>query len=181
MVSDMDYASELAWHARIYATAAHAAIGQRRKYTNEPYIEHPRRVVAILMDYPHTPEMIAAAWLHDVVEDTHVSNADILDEFGPTVAGIVSDLTNVPVDCGNRLTRFFVNKDRLEKARPAAQQIKLADILDNVGSIVEHDPRFAPTYLREKEQVLEVLREGSPLLWQLCQDKVNDGKKALAA
>ena len=48
--------------ARIFATAAHAAVDQRRKYTNEPYIVHPTEVAAIVAGVPGaTPEMIAAA------------------------------------------------------------------------------------------------------------------------
>ena len=72
--------------ARIYATAAHAAIGQVRKYTGERYIQHPCAVVNLVLSVPHTEEMIAAAWLHDVVEDTEASLADIGEELGSVVA-----------------------------------------------------------------------------------------------
>ena len=58
--------------ARLFATSAHAAVGQKRKYTNEPYIVHPAEVAKLVEDVGGTQEMIAAAWLHDVIEDTQV-------------------------------------------------------------------------------------------------------------
>ena len=92
--------------ARIFATAAHAAVGQVRKYTNEPYIVHPAEVVSIVRSVPHTPEMLAAAWLHDTVEDTDVTMEVVRAEFGDAVAELVGWLTDVsrPED-GNRAVR----------------------------------------------------------------------------
>ena len=57
----------------MFATAAHAAIGQKRKYSGDDYIVHPARVASIVTRHGGTDEMIAAAWLHDTVEDTDVS------------------------------------------------------------------------------------------------------------
>ena len=59
--------------AKMFATAAHAAIGQKRKYSGDDYIVHPQRVAAIVEKHGGTDEMIAAAWLHDTVEDTDVT------------------------------------------------------------------------------------------------------------
>lgn len=59
------------------ATAAHEGIGQVRKYTGEPYINHPAAVAELVSSVPHTPEMLAAAWLHDTVEDTPITLLDI--------------------------------------------------------------------------------------------------------
>ena len=75
-----------------FATAAHR--GQIRKYTQEPYIEHPKRVAALVKTVAHTPEMLAAAYLHDVVEDTEVSIQDIKSRFGSLVAQLVEELTD---------------------------------------------------------------------------------------
>lgn len=72
--------------ARLFAIAAHAATGQTRKYTGEPYWRHPEEVARLVSQFGHTPEMLAAAWLHDVVEDTGVDVALIRAEFGDTVA-----------------------------------------------------------------------------------------------
>ena len=68
--------------AQVYAMAAHAAVGQKRKYTGEPYIVHPAEVAKIVAGVPgSTPDMVAAAWLHDVVEAvsyTHLTLPTIL-------------------------------------------------------------------------------------------------------
>ena len=54
--------------ADTFADLSHS--GQVRKYTGEPYIVHPREVATLVSTVAHTPEMLAAALLHDVVEDT---------------------------------------------------------------------------------------------------------------
>ena len=148
--------------ARIFATAAHAAVDQRRKYTNEPYIVHPTEVAATVAGVPGaTPEMIAAAWLHDVVEDTQVTEQVIREEFGDAVADIVMWLTDVsrPED-GNRARRKAIDRAHTAQAPAEAQTVKLADLISNTKTITAYDPEFARVYLEEKRQLLEVLTRG---------------------
>jgi (p)ppGpp synthase/HD superfamily hydrolase len=76
-----------------YALAAHT--GQTRKYTGEPYIVHPFAVSLIVQSVPHTPEMVAAALLHDTVEDTGKTIEEIEQLFGKQVASYVGWLTDV--------------------------------------------------------------------------------------
>jgi len=144
--------------ALTYATAAHAAVGQRRKYTNEPYIVHPIRVATTVAKFGGTDEMISAAYLHDVVEDTGVSIEDILDMFGSVVAVIVDGLTNVskPED-GNRAVRKELDREHSADATWAAQFVKCADIIDNAADISDNDPSFSVVYRKEKVLLLEVL------------------------
>lgn len=152
--------------ARRFAEAAHAGIDQRRKYTGEPYITHPAAVVELVRSAPHTETMIIAAWLHDTVEDTAVTLDDVEREFGSEVAVLVEHLTDVsrPAD-GNRKTRKAIDRDHMAKASAMAKTIKLADLIDNMQSIVERDPDFAKVYLTEKALLLEVLRDGDATLW----------------
>ncbi len=151
--------------ARIFATAAHAAVGQLRKYTFEPYIVHPREVAGIVEEIGGTPEMIAAAWLHDTVEDTGVTIETIREEFGVEVAELVGWLTDVSrPDHGNRAQRKAVDRAHTASAPAAAQTIKLADLISNTRSIVAHDPKFAETYLAEKRALLEVMTKGDTRL-----------------
>ncbi len=148
--------------AQVYAMAAHAAVGQRRKYTGEPYIVHPAEVASIVASvHGATPEMVAAAWLHDVVEDTGVTYTDIHMSFGPEIAQLVSWLTDVsrPED-GNRAKRKAMDREHTAQAPAEAQTIKLADLISNSRSIMQHDPEFARTYLEEKRLLLEVLTKG---------------------
>ena len=151
--------------ARVFATAAHAAVGQLRKYTFEPYIVHPQEVAGIVAEVDGTAEMIAAAWLHDTVEDTGVTIELIRAEFGQEVAELVGWLTDVSrPDHGNRAQRKAVDRAHTAAAPAAAQTIKLADLIANTRSIVQHDPKFAATYLEEKRQLLEVMTKGDSRL-----------------
>ena len=75
-----------------FARNAHGE--QQRKYTHEPYIEHPIRVAEMVKSVPHTEAMICAAYLHDVVEDTPVAHQEIEERFGPEVARLVHELTD---------------------------------------------------------------------------------------
>jgi (p)ppGpp synthase/HD superfamily hydrolase len=151
--------------ARVFATAAHAAVGQVRKYTFEPYIVHPTEVASIVATVPHTDEMLAAAYLHDTVEDTGVTILDIQIEFGNEVASLVSWLTDVsrPED-GNRAVRKARDREHIAMAPAGAQTVKLADLIANTRSIVAHDPAFAKIYLAEKRMLLEVLTRGDAAL-----------------
>ncbi len=150
--------------ARNFAEQAH--VNQRRKYTNEPYITHPANVVKIVMSVPYTDEMLCAAWLHDTVEDTPVTIKQIKELFGETVAGLVSDLTDVskPSD-GNRRERKKIDREHTAKASAQAKTIKLADLIDNSRNIIERDIDFAKVYLPEKAELLNVLKEGDNRLW----------------
>jgi (p)ppGpp synthase/HD superfamily hydrolase len=145
--------------ALAYATEAHK--GQVRKYTGEPYIEHPKAVADIVRGVRHTPAMIAAAYLHDVVEDTPIPLTDIRLAFGEDVAGLVYWLTDKsrPSD-GNRAARKAIDRLHIAAAPPNAQTIKLADMIDNTSSIAERDPSFWVVYRKEKLALLEVLDKG---------------------
>jgi (p)ppGpp synthase/HD superfamily hydrolase len=151
--------------ARIFATAAHAAVGQVRKYTNEPYIVHPAEVVSIVSSVPHTDEMLAAAWLHDTVEDTGVTIEVIRAEFGSKVADLVGWLTDVSrPEQGNRATRKAIDRAHSAMAPAEAQTVKLADLISNTCSIVAFDEKFAKTFLEEKRMLLDVMTKGDAKL-----------------
>ena len=154
-----------------FATQAHA--GQARKYTGEPYITHPIEVMQIVSTVTDDPEVLAAAILHDVVEDTPATIMNIRIGFTPRVAELVSDLTDVskPED-GNRATRKELDRQHTAKASPDAKTIKLADLISNSHSIVKDDPNFAKVYMKEKAALLEVLTEGNAELFRQASDIV---------
>lgn len=160
--------SSLVYKAQVFAMAAHGATGQKRKYTGEPYIVHPAEVVEILRRAAVIdPIALAAAWLHDVVEDTRLQLDDIKQVFGPVVAILVGQLTDVStLSDGNRARRKELDRRHTELAHPEAKTVKLADLISNTRSIVQHDRNFARVYLKEKALLLEVLRDCShPVLW----------------
>ncbi len=152
--------------AKQFARAAHESIDQRRKYTFEPYIVHPAAVAQMVARVTDDEAMICAAWLHDVVEDTPVTIAEIETEFGEDIAVLVSDLTDVscPGD-GSRKRRKHLDWLHTRDASARAKTIKLADLIHNSGSIQRYDPGFARVYMAEKRKLLRVLKEGDPSLY----------------
>jgi len=172
--------ADLVERARRYAVEAHKRIDHRRKYTSQPYEVHLKAVARLVASATDDPEAIAAAWLHDVIEDTPATRWDVQVEFGEAVAALVSELTDVsrPSD-GNRATRRAIDREHLERASSRAKTVKLADLIDNSRDICRHDPRFARVFLREMEQLLGVLTEGDPGLygravkaWESCAAKL---------
>lgn len=166
--------SSLEFEARLHAAYWHHK-GPTRKYTGEPYIVHPAEVVSIVRTVPHTEEMLAAAWLHDVVEDCKVTLAQIGDACDLDVLFLVRDLTDVSKsEDGNRARRKAIDLQHIAQASVHARTIKLADIISNSRSILKHDPKFAEVYLPEKRALLEVLKDGDPTLWatadEICRE-----------
>lgn len=164
-------------NAFIYALAAHTAINQRRKYTGEPYINHSIEVADIVLCAPDTTDtIVAAAYLHDVVEDTAVTNDDIRETFGDEVVDLVGWLTDVskPED-GNRATRKAIDREHIARAPAEAQTIKLADLISNGRTILTHDKKFAKVYLEEKRLLLDVLTKGDKWLHERASKIVEDG------
>lgn len=165
---------------KAYQFAKNAHKGQKRKYTFEPYINHPVEVMQIVSTVPHTEEMLAAALLHDVVEDCGVLSGEIFKEFGLWVGWYVEDLTDVsnPSD-GNRVKRKEIDREHTAQAYPEAKTIKIADLISNSRSIVKYDKDFARVYIKEKELLLEVLTEGDATLYAQAKQIVEEAKKEL--
>jgi (p)ppGpp synthase/HD superfamily hydrolase len=172
--------------ARIFATAAHGAVNQLRKYTNEPYIVHPAEVVSILKKsiyykkslHSIKVKILAAAWLHDVVEDTKCSILLIEREFGHDIASLVDWMTDrsKPED-GNREIRKKIDANRLANSPAEVQTIKVADLISNSKTILERDHDFAIVYLKEKEQLLNILTKADIGLLNIARDIVDKYKK----
>lgn len=159
--------------ALLFAFRAHA--GQERKYTGEPYITHPISVANIVKTVDHTPEMVAAALLHDTVEDTNVTFEEIRAEFGAEVERLVFWLTDVsrPED-GNRETRKGIDRDHYAEAPPDAQTVKVADMLHNTACISQHDPNFWRVYRREKQLLLDVLHRADAALVEIAREQIRE-------
>ncbi len=156
--------TNLVERAFFFAAEAHGSNRQVRKYTGEPYINHPIEVMNLVKTASHYTEvMLAAALLHDTIEDTAVTRNDVEREFGHAVADMVMELTD-QCNEGNRADRKAAEAKRLGKISPEAQTVKLADLISNSRSIIEHDPAFAKVYLREKLLILEVMTAGDSQL-----------------
>ncbi len=166
--------------ARDYAIHAHARINQLRKYTRQPYDIHLGAVAELVASVTNDQAMIAAAWLHDTVEDTPATFEDLEREFGADVANLVKDLTDVskPGD-GNRAARKAIDRQHTALASPRAKTIKLADIIDNCRDICSHDAKFGRVYLYEAQALLEVLTEGDETLHSQASELISSAHKEL--
>ena len=144
-----------------------------------PYWVHTDEVARIVTNITKDSDVIASAHLHDVVEDTPVTINDIINKFGFRIGQIVSELTHVytkeSYPSWNRDKRKMAEVQRLSVISKEAKLIKIADIISNTADIIPYDLEFAKVYLKEKVQLLDVLKEGSPELWIIADKQVRDG------
>lgn len=171
----------------VFTDNAHG--NQTRKYTADRYIVHPVRVMQLCQVYTNRLPILAAALLHDVLEDTATNEADIrnflltlmpVEEVNKTVQ-LVQELIDIytkqQYPHWNRKKRRAMEAARLEKVSADAQTIKYADIIDNSKEIIPNDPDFAFRFLKECKAILLMARAGNPELRQIALELVNSGLK----
>lgn len=128
---------------RAMQVACKAHEGQR--YGDLPYRFHLQEVVSSLPESA-SDEIVAAAWLHDAVEDTDLTLDEVRDTFGGHVARIVDFVTDSPGE--NRRERKRKTNERLMRAPVEARTVKLADRIANMKASIEN-PGLAKMYRRE--------------------------------
>ena len=123
--------------AIVFAVKAHA--GVERKGKGFPYIVHPLEAVAIAATMTNDQELLAAAALHDTVEDTSVTFRDITREFGKRVAELVDAESDVEFAGKTREESWRLRKEeainRLSSAGNDVKIVALADKLSNIRAI----------------------------------------------
>ena len=156
--------SERLTQALEFATQAH---GDQTYGDNVPYSTHLVDVVVILNEFGYTEaagevEMLVAAYLHDVVEDTEVTEEQVAERFGVNVARMVRFCSDEPGP--NRKTRkaltYALCRRRLDDApwcyfRGAI--VKLADRIANIRNCHAHRPDLLHMYWKEKDTFKEAL------------------------
>lgn len=161
----------LVTRARDFAVTAHG--DQKRKYSGRPYVTHTQEVAALVARVGGDSEMVAAAHLHDVLEDTPVTFEEVRGRFGAAVADLVMQLTDqVPRSYGSRTARKHAEADRLAGCDARAKTVKLADVISNTRSIEIENPEFARIYLAEMRYLVPRLAGGSPKLHQQARKVV---------
>src|SRR5881397_942993 len=141
---------------KAYERAATAHHGQRR-LSGEDYVNHPLEVAAILADLELDAETIAAALLHDTVEDTNLTADEVKREFGPEVARLVDGVT--------KLGRISLRTDQQQQAENIRKMmvamaedlrvvlIKLADRLHNMRTL---EPLAEPKRGKISRETLDI-------------------------
>ncbi len=137
-VQSYDPTLEAAWLRDVY-DLAHAAHGGQRRVSGEDYIEHPIAVAQILADLEMDRATIAAAILHDVVEDTVVTSDEVAAKFGPEIAQLVegvTKLTRIPYQSKEDAQVENLRKMFMAMAKDIRVIIiKLADRLHNMRTL----------------------------------------------
>ena len=152
----------LIFRALAFAAARHR--DQRRKDAEKtPYINHPIDLAKLLVDEAGItdPAVIAAAILHDTVEDTETSIEEIEQHFGADIAGIVAEVTDdksLPKEERKRL-----QIERAGRASEGARLVKLADKICNLRDMARRPPANWPEARKQEyfdwaKQVIDGLR-----------------------
>jgi (p)ppGpp synthase/HD superfamily hydrolase len=163
---------ELALLAQGFAMCAHR--NQRRKHEDLPCIVHCERVARTVAEYTDDANVIAAAMIHDVLEDTDVTAEEMQRVFGDAITDLVLEVTDA-----SRPGEKEKDREHLAMSSAGGATIKLAELIDNCVGIARHDKRFAPVYLCEAQEILQVLKHGDKLLWERARTMLADARAML--
>ena len=116
-----------------FAVEAHAGVERRGK--GYPYIVHPMEAMAIVATVTSDQELLAAAALHDVVEDTKFTEADIRSNFGDRIANLVAAETDLVVE-GKSEEESWVERKKyaIERLKNVSYEAKLVSIGDKLSN-----------------------------------------------
>ncbi len=163
--------------ALMFAVAAHR--GMYRKAQKIPYILHPMEVASIAASMTTDQEVMAAALLHDTVEDTSVTAEEILENFGERVAALVRSETEnkhreIPAEDSWMVRKMESLQDLREAEDPGVKILWLSDKLSNMRSFSrlkkrlgeefwqdfhQNDPLMQQWYYREIGKLTEDLKD----------------------
>jgi guanosine-3',5'-bis(diphosphate) 3'-pyrophosphohydrolase len=158
---------------------------QRRKDTEEtPYINHPIRVALTLADIGGETniDLLTAAVLHDTIEDTQTTAAEIEEHFGRTVLDLVLEVTD-----DKNLSKEERKRHQVLNAPHKsilAKKLKLADKICNVYDILHHPPgnwsaERRLNYLKWAENVMAGLKDANPLLEEHLTELIRQGREKI--
>lgn len=154
--------------ARAVLFAATAHDGQRRDDKGDAYFNHLAEVAAMCAALePFDPVLVAACYLHDTIEDTETTEADLRAEFGGEIADLVMDVTDPPDLKGKARRERQVT--HTAEAGPRVKKLKLADKTSNVEELLglpatHFDADGNEKYLKLSRRVVDVCRGVAPAL-----------------
>lgn len=154
--------------------------GQMRRYTGEPYYTHPKAVAGLVRHHGGTPDQIAAALLHDVIEDTAETAESLLERGVP--ASVVELVVHLSDHYSkehrpdfNRETRKRMELLRFTTVPTDVYLVKACDQLHNLVSVKKHDLNFFRVYCKEAVPLMDIMRPHIPALLATKLDEVIHG------
>lgn len=156
---------------------------RRRDLARSPYINHPLEVIRLLWEVGVRNEVVLiAASLHDTIEDTQTTPEEIRAAFGEAVLGIVLEVTDNKALPKQRRKQLQI--EHAPHISPGAKLVKLADKISNVRDLLHSPPHNwdlerKQTYLLWTEKVVAGLRGVNPILEQMYDELIREGKKTL--
>ena len=172
---DPDADEDLLNRAYVYAMKAH---GNQKRASGEAYFNHPLEVAAILTDMKLDSATIAAALLHDTVEDTDATHQEIEEKFGPEIAALVDGLTKIAkLDL---VTKEATQAENLRKLLLAMSRdvrvllVKLADRLHNMRTLEHVKPEKR---IRIAQETMDIY---APLAGRMGMQAVRDELEDIA-
>lgn len=145
-----------------YDFAKQAHEGQLRK-DGRPYFTHPKRVANLVRQYKgdsnEIESLVAAAYCHDLLEDTQITYYDLVNAFGYCVASLVMELTTNPeMKCGVGSKKEYLSY-KLRHMTHWALVIKLCDRLDNISDMNGGTEEWKRKYIEETEYILDYIKK----------------------
>ena len=172
---DPDADEDLLNRAYVYAMKAH---GSQRRASGEAYFNHPLEVAAILTEMKLDAATIAAALLHDTVEDTAATHQEIEEKFGSEIASLVEGLTKIAkLDL---VTKEAAQAENLRKLLLAMSKdvrvllVKLADRLHNMRTLEHVKPEKRERIAQETMEIY------APLAGRMGMQAVRDELEDIA-
>ncbi len=161
--------------AYVYAMRAH---GDQKRASGDPYFSHPLEVAAILTDMKLDDATIATALLHDVIEDTEATKAEIDRLFGPEIGALVDGLTKIKkLDLVSKQAEQAENFRKLLMAISTDIRVllvKLADRLHNMRTLEHKRPESRQ---RNSEETLDIY---APLAGRMGMQALREELEELA-
>ena len=168
--------------ARKLAEERHAGQG-RPNISREPKIIHVAEVAALVENHGGSAEEIAAAWLHDIIEDTQTTREEVVDVFGAEIAEIVDGMTDPDGYAALPLIeRKKLQADRLVSKRKSVKLIKICDQYSNILSVLndpplDWTPEKSMIYIEGAKKLADICRPVSEEMYRIFIEVYNRGSQ----
>ena len=167
--------SDLVKRARVFVSSHQQRIAAQRNPAWQNHELHLKAVAQIVASVARDEELVATAWLHDIVEETGVTIGNLRRTFGERIAKLVAEVTPVsrPSD-GNVDARRQRDLQHFADASSEAKTILLADVIDTVRDLHKNDEYGFTTYASYARELVPLLNSGNPMLFARLRRELED-------